>query len=130
LGRIVGWRRLFGVCRSRCDPPFLLLVCGATATPAISRLSLHDALPISDALRAATERGCRFVLFSPQRGDLPEPTRCEWLPTRPRSEEHTSELQSREKLVCRLLLEKKKDERKDSPASDHAPLATAEMPLV
>src|SRR6266511_1132850 len=26
----------------------------------------------------------------------------------PRSEEHTSELQSREKLVCRLLLEKKK----------------------
>src|SRR5690606_42003100 len=28
----------------------------------------------------------------------------------PRSEEHTSELQSREKLVCRLLLEKKKKE--------------------
>src|SRR6266511_5239855 len=28
--------------------------------------------------------------------------------SRPRSEEHTSELQSREKLVCRLLLEKKK----------------------
>src|SRR5690606_39838594 len=28
--------------------------------------------------------------------------------TRPRSEEHTSELQSRENLVCRLLLEKKK----------------------
>src|SRR5436309_7779420 len=28
---------------------------------------------------------------------------------RPRSEEHTSELQSREKLVCRLLLEKKKE---------------------
>src|SRR5690606_39505118 len=30
------------------------------------------------------------------------------LPARSRSEEHTSELQSREKLVCRLLLEKKK----------------------
>src|SRR5690606_41325855 len=29
-------------------------------------------------------------------------------PLRPRSEEHTSELQSRENLVCRLLLEKKK----------------------
>src|SRR5690606_42075666 len=29
-----------------------------------------------------------------------------------RSEEHTSELQSREKLVCRLLLEKKNDERR------------------
>src|SRR3712207_9021922 len=30
------------------------------------------------------------------------------LPARPRSEEHTSELQSRQYLVCRLLLEKKK----------------------
>src|SRR3712207_7678409 len=30
------------------------------------------------------------------------------LPSRPRSEEHTSELQSRQYLVCRLLLEKKK----------------------
>src|SRR5690606_39313893 len=35
-------------------------------------------------------------------------------PMRPRSEEHTSELQSREKLVCRLLLEKKKYEERDS----------------
>src|SRR6266700_6884232 len=33
----------------------------------------------------------------------------------PRSEEHTSELQSRENLVCRLLLEKKKKEIKDIP---------------
>src|SRR5690606_41459036 len=32
--------------------------------------------------------------------------------TRPRSEEHTSELQSRENLVCRLLLEKKKKKNK------------------
>src|SRR2546422_6203279 len=32
----------------------------------------------------------------------------------PRSEEHTSELQSRLQLVCRLLLEKKKNKRKDS----------------
>src|SRR5438445_5211385 len=31
------------------------------------------------------------------------------LPARPRSEEHTSELQSRQYLVCRLLLEKKKN---------------------
>src|SRR3712207_8408398 len=30
------------------------------------------------------------------------------LPGQPRSEEHTSELQSRQYLVCRLLLEKKK----------------------
>src|SRR5690606_40835555 len=33
------------------------------------------------------------------------------LPALPRSEEHTSELQSRENLVCRLLLEKKKKEK-------------------
>src|SRR5690606_40522370 len=34
---------------------------------------------------------------------------------RNRSEEHTSELQSREKLVCRLLLEKKKNTSESSP---------------
>src|SRR6266496_5112783 len=43
------------------------------------------------------------------RADRPEPRRfdCRWL-YRGRSEEHTSELQSRRDLVCRLLLEKKK----------------------
>src|SRR2546421_9087563 len=39
---------------------------------------------------------------------------------RKRSEEHTSELQSRSDLVCRLLLEKKKDQAKD-PAKLHVP---------
>src|SRR3989442_4995620 len=38
-----------------------------------------------------------------------------------RSEEHTSELQSRPHLVCRLLLEKKKDTRSDS--AEHGPYA-------
>src|SRR5690606_41613005 len=37
-----------------------------------------------------------------------------------RSEEHTSELQSRENLVCRLLLEKKKKKEKER-AADHSP---------
>src|SRR5712664_4295115 len=40
-----------------------------------------------------------------------------WEPVRPlcaRSEEHTSELQSRSDLVCRLLLEKKKTEKMDN----------------
>src|SRR5215813_15570652 len=61
-----------------------------TATTEIYTLSLHDALPIRSA--------------------RPPP----WWPlwptcsTAPRSEEHTSELQSRPHLVCRLLLEKKK----------------------
>src|SRR6266704_7080875 len=63
-----------------------------TATTEIYTLSLHDALPISSTtdLRAAGSR-------------IPA---C-WSMSR-RSEEHTSELQSRFDLVCRLLLEKKK----------------------
>src|SRR5215813_11403906 len=66
-----------------------------TATTEIYTLSLHDALPISQ----------RSLL--PGRGDILVRDR------RPpggaeRSEEHTSELQSRPHLVCRLLLEKKK----------------------
>src|SRR5207302_7965612 len=36
-----------------------------------------------------------------------------------RSEEHTSELQSRENLVCRLLLEKKKKKRRQLPSKIH-----------
>src|SRR3712207_6900275 len=51
-------------------------------------------------------------------------TRCRSSP-RPRSEEHTSELQSRQYLVCRLLLEKKKkiQVRQIAPAL-HPPLHT------
>src|SRR5579883_1719204 len=65
-----------------------------TATTEIYTLSLHDALPISGRSPGTTWRrpgGC-----STGSG------------TGRRSEEHTSELQSRENLVCRLLLEKKK----------------------
>src|SRR2546426_5557715 len=39
----------------------------------------------------------------------------------PRSEEHTSELQSPCNLVCRLLLEKKKKRKKQSPERNHTP---------
>src|SRR3712207_7386637 len=38
----------------------------------------------------------------------------------PRSEEHTSELQSRQYLVCRLLLEKKKNRGQDTPPQERA----------
>src|SRR6266496_6430838 len=62
-----------------------------TATTEIYTLSLHDALPISAPGRP---------------GRRPRPAR--WSAQRRRSEEHTSELQSRRDLVCRLLLEKKK----------------------
>src|SRR6267142_7285170 len=63
-----------------------------TATTEIYTLSLHDALPISSAYHRQ-----------------PQARPCEaGLPPK-RSEEHTSELQSHVNLVCRLLLEKKKN---------------------
>src|SRR5256886_13383083 len=70
-----------------------------TATTEIYTLSLHDALPISvcDRQRAGARQG------RAARGAQAPHRR-----TR-RSEEHTSELQSQSNLVCRLLLEKKKN---------------------
>src|SRR6266498_6079496 len=79
---------------------FLFFFFNDAATSEIYTLSLHDALPIfrparaeavSSALRGRPGRRAH------RRGELA------------RSEEHTSELQSRPHLVCRLLLEKKKD---------------------
>src|SRR5690606_41132480 len=101
-----------------------------TPTPELYTLSLHDALPISVAAReglTVAQLALAWVLR------LPEVTSAIAGARRPeqihetaragtvelsgevqaeieaiRSEEHTSELQSRENLVCRLLLEKKK----------------------
>src|SRR5699024_12103530 len=105
---------------------FVVIFLTLSSPPAIFPLSLHDALPISfvvfallsllpgdvaqvilganaDPKAAATVRS-RLGL------DLPWPQRYwDW-----RSEEHTSELQSRFDLVCRLLLEKKKHENNNS----------------
>src|SRR5688572_31604842 len=48
------------------------------------------------------------------RAASPPPPRPRWAcPRPPRSEEHTSELQSQSNLVCRLLLEKKKKKKKN-----------------
>src|SRR5437660_9799138 len=71
-----------------------------TATTEIYTLSLHDALPI---LRrpAGDPQECFGDIFARQRDH----------PFVNRSEEHTSELQSRGHLVCRLLLEKKKKKK-------------------
>src|SRR3712207_8641275 len=79
-----------------------------TATTEIYTLSLHDALPIC---APASPRGTRSpVTFG--RPTSETPGRSVEMVGRPlaiaRSEEHTSELQSRQYLVCRLLLEKKK----------------------
>src|SRR3712207_6991494 len=78
-----------------------------TATTEIYTLSLHDALPISwpSCRWPASPTAC------PIRRPTPGPCRrsSRWPgPPTGRSEEHTSELQSRQYLVCRLLLEKKK----------------------
>src|SRR6266496_2002793 len=65
-----------------------------TAPTEIYTLSLHDALPISPlTVKPPTENGRPSRVMTPPGA---------------RSEEHTSELQSRRDLVCRLLLEKKK----------------------
>src|SRR5258708_24061211 len=68
-----------------------------TATTEIYTLSLHDALPIFSARTRSTAAGSA-------RASRGKGTRIS-----PRSEEHTSELQSPDHLVCRLLLEKKKN---------------------
>src|SRR3712207_7115590 len=92
-----------------------------TATTEIYTLSLHDALPIS-ASRSRDPRLCARPLRNHARGLIPQsvssrapagkPCRSRKAVIGParfhRSEEHTSELQSRQYLVCRLLLEKKK----------------------
>src|SRR3712207_8595301 len=67
-----------------------------TATTEIYTLSLHDALPISVPAAHRGERDARAPRREAHQGGGPA-----------RSEEHTSELQSRQYLVCRLLLEKK-----------------------
>src|SRR3712207_8127185 len=80
-----------------------------TATTEIYTLSLHDALPICSDADAHLPRACPGC--SEHRAMRPLPD----APVAPdhvsgggrRSEEHTSELQSRQYLVCRLLLEKK-----------------------
>src|SRR2546422_2896806 len=99
---------------------FLFFFFNDTATTEIYTLSLHDALPISRDARRPPRRAARAVergapahrgavrseaqrrepsYGREPRGDHDRKTR---------SEEHTSELQSRLHLVCRLLLEKKK----------------------
>src|SRR5206468_11230919 len=64
-----------------------------TATTEIYTLSLHDALPICQPITSGPAHHARERVHAGGAA---------------RSEEHTSELQSRSDLVCRLLLEKKK----------------------
>src|SRR3712207_8968869 len=81
-----------------------------TATTEIYTLSLHDALPILRGRGLTSERACRCGCSRAARST--PASRCSGTSRRRRgrrrSEEHTSELQSRQYLVCRLLLEKNK----------------------
>src|SRR5690606_41752932 len=103
-------------------PFFIFFFVHVRAPPHFYTLSLHDALPISlQAERRA--RGLRVALgqrvmlgevplarpFGEGDHRLGEAGAARRLRQFRRSEEHTSELQSRENLVCRLLLEKKKE---------------------
>src|SRR2546425_1911091 len=78
-----------------------------TATTEIYTLSLHDALPISIPRRRSPPLCDERPAWSPARGS-PGCGRRGANHRHARSEEHTSELQSLAYLVCRLLLEKKK----------------------
>src|SRR5436305_4943755 len=96
---------------------FLLFFFNDTPPTEIYTLSLHDALPISRG-GAGTDDLVRLRLQGKD-PDVLHPVldgaQFQWN-GRKRSEEHTSELQSRPHLVCRLLLEKKK--KKQQPALD------------
>src|SRR5260370_13259591 len=95
------------------DTLFAFFFFNDTATTEIYTLSLHDALPIylgltEGMIHGHAEENSRTAVASSGifgfGSRLPKPKM-------PRSEEHTSELQSHLNLVCRLLLEKKKKTR-------------------
>src|SRR5204863_10206722 len=102
-------RLVAGYDRGRDGPGACFL--NVPATTAIYTLSLHDALPISFEL----VRGVDQTQDQRQHAGIDVDGEQGWLADDPgerrswvRSEEHTSELQSRRELVCRLLLEKNK----------------------
>src|SRR5437660_6791590 len=90
-----------------------------TAPTEIYTLSLHDALPI-------------FHVKSKHQNALPMIVTHGWPGSRSsaRSEEHTSELQSRGHLVCRLLLEKKKKRKQYCPSSTDPTQVESKSPAI
>src|SRR5205085_11852230 len=98
-------RHLYDLFRS----PFFFF--NDTATTEIYTLSLHDALPIyvheADAAQVEVRDAVASGVVDLRRG-----VHGQAVAQVGRSEEHTSELQSQSNLVCRLLLEKKKKNKK------------------
>src|SRR5438874_8329508 len=101
---------------------FIFFFFNDTATTEIYTLSLHDALPICSCT-AKDRQVAPYPVADPsvRRVGPPKVLR--------RSEEHTSELQSRRDLVCRLLLEKKKKSRDLLLDIHHATLSQHSFPL-
>src|SRR5258708_39807528 len=98
---------------------FIIFFFNDTATTEIYTLSLHDALPISlfdvnIAVIGTAESN------NPEVEQIARQTR--------RSEEHTSELQSPDHLVCRLLLEKKNIEVADYDNTSHHDMNVLDTP--
>src|SRR5258708_8423755 len=83
-----------------------------TATTEIYTLSLHDALPISQVFSRLTFLSEAFGGGVSCLTAVPDTFKIN------RSEEHTSELQSPDHLVCRLLLEKKKNKKTPTHTND------------
>src|SRR3712207_7899817 len=98
------------------------------ATTEIYTLSLHDALPISGEATQHTRATDRTVkkFRVGCAGNPPQLTRRQQ--EIERSEEHTSELQSRQYLVCRLLLEKKKPTTKRPARQIYQTSCSASLP--
>src|SRR2546422_8122022 len=98
------------------DAASLFFFFNDTATTEIYTLSLHDALPIYDVHELLRQYGAEQLELAGQ-AEILQQAYIDYyfgllrqLEHDIRSEEHTSELQSRLHLVCRLLLEKKKNE--------------------
>src|SRR5258708_11355905 len=94
---------------TRLPPIYTFFFFNDTATTEIYTLSLHDALPISGHLKVLEQTGANalIVWLSLLTCVAMFAVLCAYI-YQERSEEHTSELQSPDHLVCRLLLEKKK----------------------
>src|SRR5436309_15835853 len=89
---------------------------GSIPSPAsgtVSKIHVKEGMEVSVGqvlISISTEKGSTTTTSSAVTATV-QPKSQEAPPPRQRSEEHTSELQSRENLVCRLLLEKKKQSR-------------------
>src|SRR3712207_7616150 len=101
-----------------------------TATTEIYTLSLHDALPIFPRSLAGRRGHLPAALVPHERHERVHGPHLRRVrrQARRRSEEHTSELQSRQYLVCRLLLEKKTTHHTPPLPPRHQPTPPAPQP--